>query len=43
MELWQMDGMRLCDGSELKVVTGIDDHSLCVRDGGGEGYATSGV
>jgi transposase InsO family protein len=34
MELWQMDmvgGVRLCDGSELKVVTGIDDHSrFCV-------------
>lgn len=34
MELWQMDitgGVRLFDGSELKVVTGIDDHSrFCV-------------
>jgi len=34
MELWQMDvtgGVRLVDGSELKVVTGIDDHSrFCV-------------
>lgn len=34
MELWQMDvmgGVRLSDGSELKVVTGIDDHSrFCV-------------
>jgi len=34
MELWQMDvmgGVRLTDGSELKVVTGIDDHSrFCV-------------
>lgn len=34
MELWQMDitgGVRLGDGSELKVVTGIDDHSrFCV-------------
>jgi len=30
MELWQMDvmgGVHLCDGSEVKVVTGIDDHS----------------
>jgi hypothetical protein len=30
MELWQMDvmgGVWLSDGSELKVVTGIDDHS----------------
>ena len=34
MELWQMDvmgGVRLADGSEVKVVTGIDDHSrFCV-------------
>jgi transposase InsO family protein len=34
MELWQMDvmgGVRLTDGRELKVVTGIDDHSrFCV-------------
>ncbi len=34
MELWQMDvmgGVRLSDGRELKVVTGIDDHSrFCV-------------
>lgn len=34
MELWQMDvmgGIRLADGSEVKVVTGIDDHSrFCV-------------
>jgi transposase InsO family protein len=34
MELWQMDimgGVRLVDGLELKVVTGIDDHSrFCV-------------
>jgi hypothetical protein len=34
MELWQMDivgGVRLVDGSELKVVTGLDDHSrFCV-------------
>ena len=34
MELWQMDitgGVRLSDGTELKVVTGIDDHSrFCV-------------
>jgi transposase InsO family protein len=37
MELWQMDvmgGVFLEDGSELKVVTGIDDHSrLCVAAG----------
>jgi len=34
MELWQMDvmgGVYLVDGSELKVVTGVDDHSrFCV-------------
>lgn len=34
MELWQMDvmgGVRLTDGSQLSVVTGIDDHSrFCV-------------
>jgi transposase InsO family protein len=34
MELWQMDvmgGVMLTDGTELKVVTGIDDHSrFCV-------------
>ena len=34
MELWQMDimgGVRLVDGSDLKLVTGIDDHSrFCV-------------
>jgi len=34
MELWQMDvmcGVWLVDGTELKVVTGIDDHSrFCV-------------
>jgi transposase InsO family protein len=37
MQLWQMDVMgsvRLVDGSEVKVVTGIDDHSrfvVCAR------------
>jgi transposase InsO family protein len=34
MELWQLDvvgGVRLADGSEAKVITGIDDHSrFCV-------------
>jgi hypothetical protein len=34
MELWQMDivgGVRLVDGSEAKIVTGVDDHSrFCV-------------
>jgi transposase InsO family protein len=37
MELWQMDvlgGVLLDDGSDLKVVTGIDDHSrFCVAAG----------
>lgn len=37
MQLWQMDitqGVLLDDGSELKVVTGIDDHSrFCVAAG----------
>jgi transposase InsO family protein len=37
MELWQMDvmgGVRLGDGRELKIVTGLDDHSrycVCAR------------
>jgi len=37
MELWQMDvmgGVKLADGRELKIVTGIDDHSrfcVCAR------------
>jgi transposase InsO family protein len=34
MELWQMDvmgGVKLTDGTELKVVTGLDDHSrFCI-------------
>jgi transposase InsO family protein len=34
MELWQMDivgGVRLADGSEAKIVSGVDDHSrFCV-------------
>ena len=34
MELWQMDvvgGVRLADGSEAKIITGVDDHSrFCV-------------
>ena len=34
MQLWQLDivgGIRLADGSELKLVSGIDDHSrYCV-------------
>jgi hypothetical protein len=36
MQLWQLDivgGIRLADGTELKLVSGIDDHSrFCVRD-----------
>jgi transposase InsO family protein len=34
MELWQMDivgGLRLADGSEAKIISGVDDHSrFCV-------------
>jgi transposase InsO family protein len=34
MELWQMDvvgGVRLADGSEAKIITGVDDHSrFCI-------------
>ena len=34
MELWQMDvmaGVKLADGSDLKIITGLDDHSrFCV-------------
>ena len=34
MELWQMDimaGVKLVDASELKIITGLDDHSrFCV-------------
>ena len=34
MELWQMDimgGVRLADGGELQIVTGLDDHSrFCI-------------
>jgi transposase InsO family protein len=37
MQLWQMDvmgGIELEDGSELKVVTGVDDHSrFCIAAG----------
>jgi len=37
MQMWQMDvmgGVMLSDGTELKVVTGIDDHSrFCVAAG----------
>ena len=48
MELWQMDVMgrvHLADGTEVKVVTGIDDHSRFVRlrEGGGAGDGPAGV
>jgi transposase InsO family protein len=37
MQLWQMDvmgGVELTDGTELKVVTGVDDHSrFCIAAG----------
>ena len=37
MQLWQMDvmgGVLLDDGTDLKVVTGVDDHSrFCVAAG----------
>ena len=37
MQLWQMDfmgGVRLEDGTELKIVTGVDDHSrFCIAAG----------
>jgi hypothetical protein len=37
MQLWQMDvmgGVRLEDGTEAKILTGIDDHSrFCVAAG----------
>ena len=49
MELWQMDivgGVRLADGSEAKIVSGVDDHSrFCISaqvDGGGP-KATAGT
>jgi hypothetical protein len=48
MELWQMDivgGVIVGDGSEAKIVSGIDDHSP-VRDlgaGGGAGDGSAGV
>lgn len=47
MELWPMDitgGVGLSDGSELKVVTGVDDHSrFCVGDGGETSHSEAGV
>jgi transposase InsO family protein len=36
MELWQMDvmsGVLVDDGTELKIVTGMDDHYFCVAAG----------
>jgi hypothetical protein len=35
MELWQLDvvgGIVLSDGTELKVLTGVDDHVGRIRD-----------
>ena len=48
MELWQMDVVGrffLADGTELKMVTGIDDHSrfVCLRKAGGAGHGPAGV
>jgi transposase-like protein len=47
MELWQMDivgGVKLADGSEAKIVSGVDDHSrFCVSAGGGAGDGSSDV
>ena len=48
MELWQMDivgGVRLADGSEAKIVSGIDDHSRFVhlRRRGRPGHRPAGV
>ena len=48
MELWQLDivdGIRLADGSETKIVTGVDDHSpvLRGRHGGAPGNRSGGV
>ena len=48
MELWQMDivgGVRLADGVEAKIVSGIDDHSRFVvsAQGGGAGDGAAGV
>ena len=45
MELWQMDvmgGVHLADGSEVKVVTGIDDHSRFVVCAQAVARATAG-
>jgi transposase InsO family protein len=44
MELWQMDvvgGMVLADGSDCKILTGIDDHSRFVVSAGVMARATS--
>ena len=47
MQLWQMDvmgGVLLDDGTELKVLTGIDDHSrFCVAAGLVTARSPSGV
>jgi transposase InsO family protein len=45
MELWQMDivgGVRLVDGSEAKIVSGIDDHSRFVVSARVVARATAG-
>jgi transposase InsO family protein len=46
MQLWQMDvmsGMLLDDGTDLKIVTGIDDHSRFCVSAGLVRQATSGA
>jgi len=47
MELWQMDivgGVKLADGSEAKIVSGIDDHSrLYIGAAGGAGDGAADV
>lgn len=45
MELWQMDivgGVRLADGSEAKIVSGVDDHSRFVISAQVVARATAG-
>src|SRR5215208_1219704 len=48
MELWQLDvvgGFHLCDGTEVKAVSGIDDNSrfICLRPAGVAGDCEAGV
>ena len=43
MELWQLDivdGIRLADGSETKIVTGFDDHSGSTERFSSSAYGT---